>query len=296
MFSIEEFIITVFCCVDDLLLDIRQGRPIRQKGFAPALADSEVITMEIVAEYQAIDADQAIWRYFRRHWLELFPRLSSRSTFVRQAANLWQYKELLQQRLASQLGAFANTVHLVDGLPIPLCCFSRAPGCRSFKGEATYGYCAAKKQTYYGFHGHLLISATGVITGFSLTPANGSEREALWDMVHPVHGLLIGDKGYLSEALQQELRQVGIELEAALRSNMPDARDPAWVKLLKQIRRLIETVIGQLVERFSIEKVWARDMWHLTSRLNRKLLAHTVCRWLNRHSTEPLKFEQLVAQ
>lgn len=296
MFSIEEFIITVFCCVDDLLLDITQGRPIRQKGFAPALADSEVITMEIVAEYQAIDADQAIWRYFRRHWLELFPRLSSRSTFVRQAANLWQYKEILQQRLAAQLGAFADTVHLVDGLPIPLCCFSRAPGCRSFKGEATYGYCAAKKQTYYGFHGHLLISATGVITGFSLTPANGSEREALWDMVHPVHGLLIGDKGYLSEALQQELRRVGIELEAALRSNMPDARDPAWVKLLKRIRRLIETVIGQLVERFSIEKVWARDMWHLTSRLNRKLLAHTICRWLNRHSTEPLQFEQLVAE
>ncbi len=25
-----------------------------------------------------------------------------------------------------------------------------------------------------------------------------------------------------------------------------------------------------------IEKVWARDMWDLTSRLNRKLLAHTI--------------------
>jgi hypothetical protein len=33
------------------------------------------------------------------------------------------------------------------------------------------------KQTYYGFHGHLLISATGVITQFvSLSPANGSEQ------------------------------------------------------------------------------------------------------------------------
>jgi hypothetical protein len=55
------------------------------------------------------------------------------------------------------------------------------------------------------------------------------------------------------------------------------------------MRRLIETVIGQLVERFSIEKVWARDLWHLTSRINRKLLAHTVCRWLNRHNIEPLQ-------
>jgi len=135
-----------------------------------------------------MDSDQTIWQYFRRHWLAWFPGLGSRSAFVRQAANLWQYKALLQQRLAAKLGAIASEVHLVDGIPIPLCGFSRAPRCRSFKGEAAYGYCAAKKQIYYGFHGHLLISATGVITGFSLTPANGSEREALWDMVQMIHG------------------------------------------------------------------------------------------------------------
>lgn len=295
MFSIEEFIIAVFCCVDDELSALTQGRSVRAKGFAPALSDSEVLTMEIVAEYQGIDADQAIWQYFRHHWLEWFPGLGSRSTFVRQAANLWQYKALLQQRLAEQLGAFRDSVHLVDGIPIPLCGFSRAPRCRSFKGVAAYGYCAAKKQTYYGFHGHLLISATGVITRFSLTPANGSEREALSELVEPIVGLVVGDKGYLSAPLQHELRQVGVQLETALRSNMQDSRDPAWVKLLKRMRRLIETVIGQLVERFSIEKVWARDCWHLTSRINRKLLAHTVCRWLNRFNPNPLRFEQLVA-
>lgn len=181
-------------------------------------------------------------------------------------------------------------------MPIPLCCFSRASRWRSFQGEAAYGYCAAKKQTYYGFHGHLLITATGVITGFSLTPANGSDREALWDMLHTLHGLLVGDKGYISEARQRELRTVGIKLETALRSNMQDARDSAWVKLLLRMRRRIETVIGQLVERFSFEKVWGRDMWHLSTRLNRKLLAHTVCRWLNRYSSEPLQFELLVAE
>jgi len=295
MFYIEEFIIAVFCCVDDLLKEITQQQPVRRKGFAPALADSEVITMEIVAEYQGIDADQAIWKYFRRHWLALFPGLNSRSAFVRQAANLWQYKELLQQLLAAKLEAFTTPVHLIDGIPIPLCCFSRAPRCQSFQGEAAYGYCAAKKQTYYGFHGHLLTSATGVITGFSLTPANGSEREALWDMVSPISGLLIGDKGYLSKPLQEELRTQSIYLETPARSNMEDTRNPQWKKLCTRTRRLVETVIGQLVERFSIEKVWARDLWHLTSRLNRKLLAHTVCRWLNRHNSDPLQFEQLVA-
>ena len=76
---------------------------------------------------------------------------------------------------------------------------------------------------------------------------------------------------------------------------MHDTRNPAWIALLKRLRRLIETVIGQLVERFSIEKVRARDLWHLTSRINRKLLAHTVCRWLNRLNANPLQFEQLVS-
>lgn len=206
--------------------EVTQGRPIRSKGFAPTLSDSEVLTMEIVAEYQGIDTDQAIWQYFRRHWLAWFPGLRSRCAFVRQADLLWQDKAMLQHHLATRLGALNEPVHLVDGIPIPLCGFSRAPSCRSFKGVAAYGYCAAKKQTYYGFHGHLLISATGVITQFSLSPANGSEREALWEMVHSIHGLLVGDQGYLSTPLQHELRQVDIQLETALRANASNTRVP----------------------------------------------------------------------
>jgi len=255
MFSIDDFIISVFCCVDDLMRSVTREHPIRQKGFAPALSDSEVITMEIVSEYQGIDTDTGMWRYFRRHWLEWFPRLGSRVTLARQAANLWQYKALLQQLLATKLGGFTDDLHLVDGIPIPLCCISRASRCRSFRGEADYGYCAAKKEFYYGFHGHLLINGTGVISGFTLTPANGNEREALWDTVQGVQGLLIGDKGYLSAPLKQELQGVGIDLETALRVNMQDSRDPKWVKLVQRVRRLIETVIGQLTERFHIEKV-----------------------------------------
>jgi hypothetical protein len=41
MFTIEEFIIAVFCCVDDLLKEITQGQPIRAKGFAPALSTGQ---------------------------------------------------------------------------------------------------------------------------------------------------------------------------------------------------------------------------------------------------------------
>lgn len=255
MFSIEEFIIAVFYCVDDLLIEITQTYPIKRRGFAPSLRESEVLTMEIVAEFLGIDADKDIWKYFHRHWLGLFPKLKSRYAFIRQAANCWQYKELIQQKLALELGAFSDQLHLIDGLPISLCCFSRAPNCRSFKFQADYGFCAAKKQTYYGFHGHLIISSTGVISGFTLTPANGSEREALWDLMSRIQGQLIADKGYLSKFLSSELASFGIILQTPVRSNMPDSRSQSLVRLMQRFRRRIETVIGQLVDRFHIEKI-----------------------------------------
>lgn len=76
---------------------------------------------------------------------------------------------------------------------------------------------------------------------------------------------------------------------------MIDERPRYWVRALIQTRRLVETIIGQLVERFHLAKIKARDLWHLTSRINRKLLSHTVALWLNRHSDNPLCFRQLIS-
>jgi hypothetical protein len=71
---------------------------------------------------------------------------------------------------------------------------------------------------------------------------------------------------------------------------------PSWfLQWMKGTRRLIETVIGQLSERFHIEKVRARDLWHQTSRFWRKLLAHTICVKISiAMGHEPIQFEKLV--
>ena len=87
MLSMEDFITAVFCCVDDLLKKMTKGKAVRSRGFKPSLSDSEVITMEIVGEFQSIHTDKGIWQYFRRHWFSMFPQIKSRSSFVRQAAN-----------------------------------------------------------------------------------------------------------------------------------------------------------------------------------------------------------------
>ena len=60
MFSTENFIITVFCSVDDLWKEITKGEKIRCREFVPSLSDSEIITMEIAGEFVGIDTDKGI--------------------------------------------------------------------------------------------------------------------------------------------------------------------------------------------------------------------------------------------
>ena len=86
------------------MAEVTTGIKLRTRGFAPRLSDGEVITLEIVGEVLGYDGDEAIWIYFRRHWAAWFPGLGNRSTFVRQAANLWRVKQLLHARLVAELG------------------------------------------------------------------------------------------------------------------------------------------------------------------------------------------------
>lgn len=44
------------------------------------------------------------------------------------------------------------------------------PAMPMFSEAAGFGYCAAKKQYYYGLHGHLMITFDGVITAWTVTP------------------------------------------------------------------------------------------------------------------------------
>ena len=292
---LEEYIISVFCMVDDCIKKSFSHVTLRERGFPPKLTDVEVITMEIVGEFLKIDTDVGIWRYFREHWLTWFPQLGSRANFSKQAANLWHIKQKIQRDLSDDLHATIDPIHLSDGFPIPICHFKRAYFSRLFKAEATYGYCASKAEAYYGFKGNLVISSSGIITGVTVTQAHIDERESLYDIVDNVEGLLIADKGLIGSAYQKQFRlETGVNLQTPTRSNMHDSRGKDCNRWLTSTRRLVETVIGQLTERFQIEKVRARDVWHLTSRIARKVLAHTVSAAINKKVGNPmLQFEQL---
>jgi hypothetical protein len=65
--SMEDFIIAVYCLVDELLKNVIRNKKLRGRGFQPRLSDSEMITMEIIAKFLGIDTDKGAWEYFYNH-------------------------------------------------------------------------------------------------------------------------------------------------------------------------------------------------------------------------------------
>ena len=143
---------------------------------------------------------------------------------------------------------------------------------------------------------HLVVDQRGIPSAFQLTAANVDERDAAYDFFDELTGLLLGDKGYIRPELKNDCALTGIDLQTPLRRNMRDERPRSFVSLVMRIRRRIETTIGQLVKYFDIEHCNCRDMWHLTSRMGRKLLAYTVGSFFNiQAGKEPAQFEGLIS-
>lgn len=273
-----------------------KGGRIRSRGPAPKLSDSEVITIEIVGEFLGMDTYKAIFGYFRRHYGEWFPALRGvhRTTFARQAANLWKVKECLWQELLS-LAPHDPTFALADSFPLPACLFARAYRCRRFKGEAAFGKDTLLKQTFYGFRVHVRVCWPGVITCFSIAPANVHELSVVPELAECTSGLIIGDGNYHSPKVTEELSRMDVvELLAPYSSKK---RDPAPRKsaFFSRLRYRIDTVFSQLTGRYCVKRLWARDLWHLASRLLRKVLSHAVAFLLNhRMGNQALQFSKLL--
>lgn len=297
--DLETFTIAVLCLVEALLVE--SGRDpawqrVRRRGPAPTLADSEVLTMEVVGEFLGLDQDVAIYHYFRREHPDWFPALGRlhRTTFTRQAANLWAVKERLWGVLLDRL-PHDPTLSFVDSVPTPVCRFGRAYRCRRFRGQAAFGRDTGSKATFYGFRDHLRICWPGVITALSVAPANIHDRDLVPELVEMARGEVVGDRNYWDPKLTAALAPAGITLRAPFKKRATDP-DPLGSQRLTRLRWRIETVASQLVERFHLKRLWARDAWHLTSRLLRKVLSHTVAVWLClEHDHPPLQFARLLA-
>ena len=89
----------------------------------------------------------------------------------------------------------------------------------------------------------------------------------------------------------------GIELAASYRTKEHDP-NPQRSAYLSRLRYRIDTVFSRLTERcYSIKRVWAKDLRHLTGRLLRKVLSHTVASLLNHQmGNQPLQLSKLLVR
>ena len=292
-----NFIITVYCLVCEQYQIIKSQHKIRRGGFAPTLTDEEVMTIEICGEYFKLNTDQDIYDYFREHYQAYFPRLVDRSLFVRQAANLWQVKAAIQQRLTIISGQANDPVQVIDTLPLPVCGYTRAGRDRCFKPDAVYGHCAAKKLDYYGFKLGLRVARSGMITSFPLLPARPHDVQFLEELVEAFTGTVPADKGFI-DAFRHVLleERQGVLMVTPPRKGMTTAHPPKLLRACKYLRKRVETVGSQLSERFAISRIRVRDVWHYQHRLIRKVLAHTVGVFLNLQlGRKPLDLDGLLA-
>lgn len=282
--TFEDFILTAYVIIDDLYLQyVPNFIAHRRHAKKAKLSDSEIITIGICGELIGIDSENAWFSFVKRNYRHLFPNIGSRSRFNRTRRALLQITELLREKLLSVFSISNSKYLIVDSFPLPVCKFGRARYCRCFRTDgAAYGRCASKKETYFGYKVHVLLTLEGFITSFEITPASVDDREGLRDLISGRSGLIIlGDKGYLGEAFIQELKQQGICLMPLKRSNAKNNWSKPVRQLIFRLRRRIETVFSQLCEQLNAERVLAKSFTGLCTRLINKILAHNLCLILN---------------
>lgn len=298
--DLKDFIIVIFVIVDDIYQDVTPAYiKNRRNSNCSKMSDSEIITISLVGELMSIDSENAWVGYCKKNLKKLFPSFCSRTRFNRTRRALYKTIELIRHKLTERFGYHYDYFRIVDSMPIYACKFGRARFHKTYRGYAAYGKCASKKETYYGFKLHSLVSFDGYITDYTLTSASIDDRESLWELTdHKNHLTILGDKGYIGDKIHSELEKERNILLVSLKRNNSKAQLPK--QLRQQIfkkRRLIETVNSQLSEQLNIAKVLAKSRLGLLARLETKILAHNICCFINKvllRSVDTLKIKQLI--
>lgn len=284
----DDFCTWVFVVVDDIWKSI--APLFRRPGPVPECADSELIAMSLIGESKGWHMETELlsnWKTLRH----LFPRIPSQSRFNRRRRNLMLAVNLMRQIILRSMDLSQDRQCIMDSLPIPVVLFHLVPGSTGdWKAQgATYGKAVTKKQTFFGYRLHLLITMSGLILDFELSPANCTDLEVGYELLG-VHTDLevLGDKAYISANKAAEIWASNrIRLRTLPRANQKQQVSAYFKHLHNAVRQLIETVNGQLSGQFAIEKNFAHTFWGLCTRLYTKLTAHTLGIYINRLLGKP---------
>ena len=148
---------------------------------------------------------------------------------------------------------------VVDSMPMPVCRRARAWRCRKVRGREYCGYCAAKKEKFFGWRLHLIVTPQGIPVSFDVLPAGLHDLTPVHELAQrlPEGAWVYGDKGYNSADDEATLaEETGVRLVPNRKANMePNPIDERVG--LRRHRKKIEGVNSQL-EVWGVQRLHAR--------------------------------------
>ena len=218
---------------------IRQGR----------LTTSEIMTIMIWFHQSNYRTFKAYYtEYVQVHMKSEFPNLVSYPRFVALMPRIFP---ILCVYLRSLFGE-CTQVSFVDSTPLAVCHNRRIQQHKVFAGLADRG--KTSMGWFYGFKLHLVVNDRGELLGIHFTPGNVDDRVPVPILAQRLFGKLFGDRGYLSQALfEQLLRDHNLVLITKLRRNMKNRLMDMIDKILLRRRAVIECIIDQLKNISQIE-------------------------------------------
>ena len=108
-----------------------------------------------------------------------------------------------------------------------------------------------------------------------MTPGNVDDREPVLELTQGLTGKLIGDRGYISQKLFNELWERGLQLITKIRRNMHNQLMPMVDKLLLRKRALIESINDQIKNIQQIEHTRHRSVVNAMVNVLAALVAYT---------------------
>lgn len=201
---------------------------------------SEVLTI-LIAYHQS---GMACFKYFYldlcSHHRHLFPRLVHYDRFIVLIKQAFPALICLLKGLSGEITEYL----FIDSTPMAVCHNLREKRHKVFKGLAAKG--RTSTGWFFGLKIHLIFNTHGEIVRLAITPGNVNDKAPVIDMVKGITAKLIGDKGYLSRNLFQQLFESGVTLITKIKKNMKNILMDTADKLMLMKRSFIETIFSSL--------------------------------------------------
>lgn len=168
--DLDSFLTSLYVLVDDWWRASHPPTPRRRPGRRAELADSEVLTLAILAQWPRFRGERDFWRFARAHLRPYFPKLCDQSQFNRGARAPEPEMRGLRRALAGQLCDPSAVYRVMDTTLVPAIVRVRASRKGLFAGQASFGGSASKTEWVYGFKVALVVDPEGVVTAFSVWP------------------------------------------------------------------------------------------------------------------------------